>query len=277
MKNKLLKRIITLTMLGLMLLPVLPIGVSASTISFTENFEKALNNDFWYAEVPTETSITTSTKYAQSGTHSLRVELNKTDEIVNDSKRAEIAIDKENPVSEKTSGQEHTYTFYTMLPNGGSEDYKLDPEGSEIIAQWHNTPDDNEEWTCPPLSLHTYNGNYVIGRCWDDAAITTDEQMTKKGNCEQYTLGSYIGDKGKWVQWKFHIKWGWSSEQKPILEIYKNGKLVFERNGKPNTTNDKVGVVMKLGIYKWDWAQDAESDFSILNKRVIYYDNVNIS
>ena len=73
------------------------------------------------------------------------------------------------------------YNFGILLPNGGTEDYALDPQGSEIIAQWHNVPDSGEQWTTPPLALRTFKGRYVIERCWDDAAITTDSQMTSKG------------------------------------------------------------------------------------------------
>lgn len=243
---------------------------SNTTKIVTDNFEGLLSN-IWYKEmVNGNYSGSVSNKYSKSGKSSYRIELRKTDALVQGSKRSEIRLENEQAL------QEHTYTFNILLPNGGDEDYKLDPNGSEIIAQWHNTPDANEEWTTPPLALRTKNGHYIIERCWDDAAITSDEQMTQKGNRASYDLGSYENDKGKFVEWQFHIKWGWLSTQKPILEVYKNGVKVLDLNGLPNTTNDKVGVYMKLGIYKWDWAQNDKNDTSILTKRVIYYDAVTV-
>lgn len=203
-----------------------------------------------------------------SGNNGYRIELRKTDPNVNGSKRSELALMN----SEKPALQ-RTYNFGILLPNGGAEDYALDPQGSEIIAQWHNVPDSGEQWTTPPLALRTFKGRYVLERCWDDAAITTDSQMTSKGNRATYDLGSYTADKGKFVNWTFKVKWGWTASQNPKLEIYKDGTKVLDVAG-PNTTNDQKGNLLKLGIYKWDWAQS--NNTSILSTRVIYFDNVSI-
>jgi hypothetical protein len=48
----------------------------------------------------------------------------------------------------------------------------------------------------------------------------------------------------------------------------------LDRTGLPNTTNDQSGVYMKIGLYKWDWAEDP--DISSIDTRVIYYDNVQV-
>ncbi|BCN30385.1 polysaccharide lyase [Anaeromicropila herbilytica] len=309
MHQQLLKSLLTLTVTGSVLFAMTSINVNASNLTkssttnnipsigrnlnkvstytvsnatetiFTDDFEQPLNDDYWYKEIPNPNSITLSNKYHYSGKKSLRVQLNKNDKIVSDSKRSEIRIDQANPVISNIQNeqrQEHTYTFYTLLPKGGSEDYKIDSEGSEIIAQWHNQPDldKNEPWTSPPLSLHTFDGHYIIGRCWDDAEVSTDQSIIDKKNFASYDLGSYVEDKGKWVKWSFHIKWGWLSSQNPILEVYKNDNLVLDCNGLPNTTNDELGPIMKLGIYKWNWAQP--DDTSTLTKRVIYFDNVSV-
>lgn len=226
----------------------------------------------WYREMPNESySGSITDKYIQAGSPSYRIELRKTDVDVNKGKRSEIStFETELPL------QESTYTFYILLPKGGVEDYAIDPLGSEIIAQWHNTPDEGEEWTTPPLALRTKEGRYVLERCWDDSEITTDEQITKKGYRSFHDLGSYVNDKGRYVKWSFHIKWGWLESQEPMLEVYKDGVKVLDLNGLPNTTNDKKGVRLKLGIYKWDWGQGSETNYSILDKRVIYYNNVSI-
>lgn len=233
---------------------------------YYEGFEGRLSS-FWDVEMANSTySGKISSKYARKGAKSCRVELRKTDPNVYGSKRAEISLPNEKPL------EEHWYSFSTLLPRGGLEDYSTDSKSAEILAQWHNIPDQGEPWTSPPLALLTSNGHWFINRFWDDAKITSNEQMRQKGYYSTHDLGSYIGDKGTWVDWKFHIKWGWLKSQNPILEVYKNNKKVLDCNGLPNTTNDDMGVYMKLGIYKWDWTERKTA--SIINKRVVYYDEV---
>lgn len=227
--------------------------------------------DYWAKEYPNnEYNAQISTARARSGSKALRMELHRTDALVNGSKRAEIA----RVSSEATALEEHWYAFSIYLPDGGDEDYLLDPNGSEILAQWHNVPDVGEDTTFPPpLALRTIGSNWRIDRVWDDNALTTNEDILANNKYEHAVLGSYLGDKGKWTDWEFHIKWGWLPEHNPIMEIYKDGVLVLERNGLPNMTNDQAGVVHKLGVYKWDWAQDPDI-YSVIDKRVVYYDSV---
>jgi len=250
---------------------VLPAGSSAEAATvFQDDFEGSLHGSWLLDMADSQYSGKISNNYAASGASSFRFELNKSDPIVNGSKRAEIALTNDDgPLDE------HTYNFATFLPDGGDEDFALDPEGSEIIAQWHNTPDPGEEWTCPPLALHTYKGEYYLSRSWDDAAITSDDQMDEKGNHAKHDLGSYLEDKGRWVQWSFKIKWGWLDSHNPRIQVFKDGEQIIDIIG-PNTTNDQNATYMKLGIYKWDWTQ-GKRDTSIVSQRVIYFDNVSVN
>jgi hypothetical protein len=244
--------------------------LSNLTISGTSTSIDILG-EYWYREYQQNPwSAQISTNYAKTGSRSLRMELRRTDEIVNGSKRSEVAIN-----TPETPLEEHIYCFSIYLPNGGDEDYALDPEGSEIVAQWHNVPDSGEGYTMPPLALRTIGGNWRIDRAWDANEISDSEDIVANNQIEHIDIGSYLGDKGKWTDWKFHVKWGWLPQHNTILEVYKNGVLVLNRNGQPNTTNDQVGVYMKLGIYKWDWAQDPDI-YSTIDTRVIYYDAVKI-
>ena len=178
-------------------------------------------------------------------------------------------------VKPETAADEHTYNVSILLPKDGDENYALDPKGDEIIAKWHNTPDPGEEWTYPPLSLHTSgDGHYHLYVCWDDNSMSTEHEMDADGKVTSYDLGTYLTDKGNWVDWTFHVKWGWLISQHPIMQIYKNGNKILELKDKPNTTNDKIGVSMELGIDKNQWA--VKNNPSILTTRVIYYDNVRI-
>ncbi|WP_368294259.1 polysaccharide lyase [Dehalobacter sp. TBBPA1] len=236
-----------------------------------DDFEYGLGSD-WNREMANdEYSGQITSKFAFDRMYSYRIELRNTDVSVNGGKRSELStVRAEKPL------EEHVYIVSVLLPDGEDEDYLLDPYGSEIIIQWHNTPDPGEEWTYPPLALHTENGRYTLERNWDTSPMSTNEKIDLNGTRHFYDLGSYLEDKGRWVTWTFHIKWGWLKSQNPILEVYKDKKKILDLNGLPNTMNDQVGVHMKLGMYKTDWQEDIEQNKSDLEKRVIYFDGVSI-
>lgn len=237
---------------------------------YLDDFESGEIQGFWDKEFAnTPYSLKVVDAQADAGSrHALRVELRKGDANVSGSKRAEIALPHEKPL------EEYYYSFSTYLPQDRSENFAVDPNSSEIIAQWHNMPDTGEPWTSPPLALSTKAGHYYISSYWDDDAVTSTQQMQAKSNYSRHDLGSYENDLGRWVHWTFHVKWGWLPSQDPILKVYKNGRKVLDRTGLPNTTNDQSGVYMKIGLYKWDWAEDRH--ISSIDTRVIYYDNVQV-
>lgn len=240
-----------------------PTGLS--TIEFSSDFE---NGSFtgWAQElapVAYAAQFVDSPAPVRSGGKALRVELRQTDPDVAGSRRAELAK------SGATQNGEYWYAFSIYLPT----DYATD-RSPESLAQWHNYPDLNlgETWMSPPLALRTGNGHWTVNRLWDDANISTNSSVTAKGNYRVHDLGLNDGDKGRWTDWVFHIKWGWLASQDPKLEVYKNGVLVLNQNGMPNTTNDVTAPYFKMGIYKWDWKEDPlRSD---LTTRVVYYDRV---
>lgn len=204
--------------------------------------------------------IAFSDVYYREGSVSLRMELNSTDPIISGNSRCELAVkDIEQPL------EEHWYMFSTYLPDGGPEDYVLDPNSGESIAQWHQYRDVGDAQVPAPLTLMTKNGRYCLNITYCPDAIVTSENYTKIG----FDLGSYLEDKGKWTDWEFHVKWGWLDEHNPICEVFKDGELIFKRSG-PNVLNDQHGVYQKLGPYKWDWYEHPERSY--ITKRVIYYD-----
>lgn len=265
------KKIISVFMLTIMF-SMLSLTSISSVAYADSNWDQFMTGStaYWAKEMANKAY---SGKVADAGgVSAYRIELRDTDKLVNGSKRSEIAVRQ----ADKAAG-DYTYEWSMFLPAGGTEDYALDPEGSEIIAQWHNVPDPGEEWTCPPVAIHTgaYKNSpdhYTLDINYDAGQMSTNRTLTYNS----YDLGSFVEDKGKWVDWKVHVKWGWQDSQKPILQVYKNGSKVFEST-QPNTTNDQQGVKMKLGVYKWDWAQAGANNASILHKRVIYYNNVSIA
>jgi hypothetical protein len=128
------------------------------------------------------------------------------------------------------------------------------------------------------LTTNTINGEgrYILFNLWDNDTMSTTAKMDAEGKINYFDLGSFEQDKGHWVNWSFHVKWGWLPQHHTILEVYKNGELVLERNGLPNTTNDGPGVNQQFGIYKWEWSGVDPSCTSKLTKRIIYFDNVSV-
>jgi len=249
---------------------------TATTVITQDNFENGFSS-YWYRAMNDYSySGNPSTSYSASPANSYRFELHNTDPKVEGGKRAELEGAPEPPL------QERIYKFSIYLPDGGEEDYAIDNyDCDEIIAQWHNNPDPGEDWTMPPLALITTTdkqgvGHYTLMRIWDDNPESTTAQLKADGKITYYDLGSYEGDKGKWVKWTFHVKWGWLTSQNPKLEVYKDGVLILNLDGLPNTTNDRKGVNQQFGIYKWEWDGSDSSVTSKLTKRVIYFDDVSV-
>ncbi|MCX8129454.1 MAG: heparin lyase I family protein [Clostridia bacterium] len=265
------KRVIKILMPALLIISVLvffsPLKAQTTGTELTEGFETG-NLDSWNRCFSTATGYSAQivNNIRNSGNNSLRMELRRDDPIIQGSKRSEVSLPEETPL------EENWYVVHIYLPDG-AEDYENDPDSPEIILQWHNYPDTNEQWTSPPLALLTRNNHYYIERLWDEGVYSTTSLMKNKGNYDLVDLGSYANDKGRWVEWAFHVKWGWLDSQNPFIKIYKDKKQVFSRVG-PNTTNDSKGNYMKMGIYKWEWNNPANR--SVVQKRVVYYDDIYI-
>ncbi|MFA5394807.1 MAG: heparin lyase I family protein [Methanogenium sp.] len=260
--------------LALICLLAMAIPVSASTtytVLADEHFDNSISN-YWYRAMNNyDYSGTYSQNYTENNT-CFRIELHNTDALVEGGKRAEIESEPE------PQFQECIYNFSIYLPASGSgEEWAADNfDCDEVIVQWHNNPDPNEEWTRPPLALttNTINGvqHYVLINLWDNDSMSTTAKLRAEDKITDIDLGSLEGDKGHWVNWSFHIKWGWEESHNTILEVYKDGVKVVDRNGLPNTTNDTTGVNQQFGVYKWEWA--GNDPLSALTSRVIYFDNV---
>ncbi|GGQ47938.1 heparin lyase I family protein [Couchioplanes azureus] len=209
------------------------------------------------------------TSPVRAGSHAWRSELHATDPAIYGGSRSELTRRAD------SSFVERWYGVSVLLPAGGPEDYAVD-RSAEAVVQWHNSPDACEATATisPPLALLTKNGQWQLHRWWDADPCTDNSKMyhAKPRQQEEKILGDYAADKGKWTDWAFHIRWGWSTAQKPLLEVYKNRQLVYRTVG-PNTVNDAVPPYLKFGIYKWDWSQRNPSDTTT---RVIYHDEVRI-
>ncbi|NPV90436.1 MAG: hypothetical protein HPY50_06665 [Firmicutes bacterium] len=245
------------------------IHISERNLLLNQN-ASGLDTDIWWPEMPNNIySGMVSWKYAEYGMPAYRFELRRNDYDVNNGKRSEIS-----KIIPETPLEENTYYFDILLPSGGNEEYLIDPKCGDILVQWHNVPDPGEEWTIPPLALQTYGERYKLHLAWDKDKYSTTSKILSNGQCKEYDLGSLTEDKGRYVQWAFHVKWGWEKSQDPILEVYKDGEKILDLSGQPNTMNDEHGVCQKIGIYKSSWTEQPES--SIIDRRVVYYNNVHV-
>jgi hypothetical protein len=205
-----------------------------------DNFENGVSS-YWYRAMNNFAySGNLSTNYSVSPTHSYRFELHNTDSSFEDGIRAELEGPSEPPL------QERIYNFSVYLPKGGPEDYANDNHNcGEVIMQWHNNPDKGEEWTRPSLSVitDTYSngtGHYYLCNLWDDNPISTDDEIDRLGRYHEYDLGPDTSDKGRWVNWSFHVKWGWLASQNPYVQIYKDGTSSFIRLARTPPMTRKV-------------------------------------
>ena len=177
-------------------------------------------------------------------------------------KRSEIAINGQHMMLE-----DQVFSFDMMLAN----EYAVVETLSEIIMQFHDYPDDGD-WTAPAsqpsFSIFLKNGDYYIHTQWSD-----DKASIGDGSYDQISsnIGSYLDDIGKWVNWKIHVKWAYNDFFEPLLEVYKDGELVFYSK-KPNVINAANGPYFKVGIYTFNYVENPSACVS--EKRVMYVDNV---
>ena len=164
-------------------------------------------------------------------------------------------------------GKEYWYGFSTFLP----KDYVIDNQ-TEIIAQFHGTPDEGEPWFLPNLGLHITENHYELNRYWDSRHITKWQEIDGE---DHYVFGNIASDLGRWSDWVFNVKWDYRKDGNGWMKIWKDGVLIFDQKG-PNCSNDDLGPFLRFGMYKWDWKHPEEEKPSNTTNRVIYHDEYRI-
>jgi hypothetical protein len=266
--------------------------------NFVDHFD-SLSDDYWFHEVPIGgKSDSIVPGKGVNGGSCLRLQVNDTDEWVLDGNRSELVLGSAEQL------HMYEYEFYTYLPTNDPSPYGFkNDNGGEIITQWHNVPDPDEKWTSPPLALRTAYGYYYLDRLTDAGEMSDDTTMkvptdaikngpmTGSTPLSSTTPLSYESDRGKWVHWRFVIRWDWrpvADGGKGLIEVYKDETLVKSVSG-PNTTNDLYGPTFKIGIYKFfakpnndhnGYLKDSDGSYvepwSNVKSRVILYDEVKV-
>ena len=233
-----------------------------SPLVFVDDFESG-KIDFGAKYSQSGNAPTITSEVARAGKFAMKSYLNRAESPV--SKRTEVSVKA--PLTH--IGDELWYGFSIFLPTS-----YVPGTTYEILAQWHNTPNDWNQLFArknPPLTLHSdsESSHWLVHMNWDADPVASDGSFSIDG-WKTWDLGAWATN--EWTDWVFHIKWSYSADG--ILQVWKNGELVVDYAG-PNTYNDKIGPYFKMGIYK-GW-QDRVIPYDNVSERVVYHDELRIA
>ncbi|MEI8087448.1 MAG: polysaccharide lyase [Paludibacter sp.] len=232
---------------------------------FEGDFERGNLDNFTLSGNQRNRLVTTPTR---SGKYALRSTVDRYDD--NAAYRCEIVAKDQNARQGylyQEVGKEYWYAFSTFIPR----DFIID-NLTELIAQFHGTPDEGEDWFLPNFSLHITENHYEINRYWDSKHITNWKERDGE---DHYTFGNITDDKEKWTDWVFQIKWSYAKDGDGFMKIWKDGVLIFDKKG-PNCSNDDLGPFLRFGLYKWDWRHTEQKKPGNTTHSVIYHDEYRI-
>jgi hypothetical protein len=161
--------------------------------------------------------------------------------------------------------QERWYAARILIP----EDWIFDPQkkASDIVMQWHGIPG-NWKPTHPNLAIAISNDGWFIKQSYGSP---------QKGPTRKSVRLEEPVKRGVWVSWIVHAKW--SPVEDGILQVWRDGKLIFDHQG-PNVYGT-IGVeytpYLKTGIYRPEWHVNTveklrafEKEQAILTHKTIY-------
>ena len=165
---------------------------------------------------------------------------------------------------------EYWYGMRLFLDEGWKQVDKADT----VLMQFHSQPDPGEAWRSPPVALQVVNKNgeqhlNLIVRS-DGSKITTGSGEGRYDSSKQYDLGKIDGDIGKWTDLVWHVKW--NHDGSGYLQLYKNGEIIADLKG-ANAFNDATGPYLKMGLYKYDWANGKDTG---PDSRTVYIDDFRV-
>jgi hypothetical protein len=182
-----------------------------------------------------------------------------------DSFRSEICLPSEDGFQERWYGER------ILVP----DEWVYDPNlAATIVMQWHALRG-NWKPTFPNLAISISNTNWVIRQSFGSA-----QQPARTGK-----ILSGIVDRGVWVSWVIHAKWSPSADG--LLEIWKDGNMVYEYHGTNVYSNIGLAYTpyLKTGIYHPSWRMDQKNStqkndfFNEVNpatNKVVYVTDVKI-
>lgn len=245
--------------IGLLITPVLATfgGVAKAEILFNGSFDDGIEPG-WAQEICCDYSaqiVRSPVRTSVRGARAIKFTYKKSDYANHGAKRAELRY------SNAPMGSERWYRVSIFVPTN----FKATQSGY-IITQFHDKPDQGEEFKIPPLDLATDGRTLFLSNRWDTREITPPRQ----GEYQGWNLGPL--PKNRWIDFVYHVKWSYRSDG--FLEVFQDGKKVASKRG-PNTYNDDIGPNLKIGMYAAGISSNPqEYDF---DQQVLYYDEVKIA
>jgi hypothetical protein len=199
---------------------------------------KGPHDALWDLESCCDHSIQTVVSPAKAG-YSVRFEQRCADEPVFNGPRAEFK-----KRLGTLMGKTQSYSFRTYLPEDWSAGQTAEPV---VVAQWHELPDRDlgEDWRVSPLALQLRENHWVVAVAYDAQPKSNLEDIRK--NFRTYVLESFRGDIGRWISWRFKVRW--NPDETGSLEVWKDSAQVVQMTG-PIGYNDRDGPYFKAGIYR---------------------------
>jgi Polysaccharide lyase len=227
-------------------------------IVFFDDFESKTLKKWNFKWLKLKSSAKIVNSPVRFGKFALEVSLRRDDPMFSKGKRSELAIP-----GYFHMGKEYWYGLSVYIPVAWKEDFK-----SEVLTQWFATRDKHlgEKPRSPSLALRIKKDYWIITNRYDPKPLSIKNSAPKR----KLWKGKF--KRGIYTDWVFHVKWSFKDDG--FINIYKNRVLIRSFKG-PNTYNDIVGPIMKIGIYKAPWNNpEAPSNVS---KRLIYFDEIKIA
>jgi len=173
-------------------------------------------------------------------------------------------------------GSEYWYGFSIYLP----VDWQTDSQ-TNILAQWHALLGDAKKYTHkgdtsnrPPVAIAVEGKSWVAkvhwnSNGWGSVGENAGEALFKLGEIQP----------GVWVDFVVHAKWTGGPDG--VLQIWKDGKMLVDRIGPNEYSENKEGPYFKIGIYHPQWktfrANGFSGDAAVTRAIVVYDDEVRVS
>ena len=180
-----------------------------------------------------------------------------------------------------------------LFPDSDEEEWKLDELFNELFIQEHHVGYGIP--FSPSISININRGRMLLNTIWlepiakgkraADNPTTDRAQFFARINSdeeEEYLKSKNYGDykylpvlkKGEWHNFTLYVKLGYNYNQKPRTILYVDKLLVIDWHT-PNAYNcQEYGEYMEFGVYKWSWDTQKNRDMTPIEKRVIYFDNI---
>jgi hypothetical protein len=195
-------------------------------------------------------SATIDSQYARVGSKSVKFQLNDTDRLVAAGSRSELTLTSTNPLNPSL----RWFAWSEYLPANYA---------SDILPEIHFQIADNTGLTAPNVAMWLRQNRWFINFKYNIGAgnVEIQQEITNSGA----TLGG-------WTDWVIYYLP--AIDNTGIVELYRNGTLVYRRTG-PNA-NAQGGVLVpsrypKFGVYKWPWNNPGTYNPS---QRITYVDEV---